>query len=96
MLRPANSRRRVLLAQCLGNLILVPPKVNEEAGALPFAQKRAIYFKRRNNPFQLTNELDDPALAGWTETELLARQTRLLRAVQEIWGLEGDLARLGV
>jgi Protein of unknown function DUF262/Protein of unknown function (DUF1524) len=91
-----NGRRRLLLAQCLGNLILVPPKVNEEAGALPFPQKKATYFKRRENPFHLTNELNDPALVEWTEASLLARQTRLLQAVQEIWRFEGDLAKLGV
>lgn len=86
------ARRRALLTQGLGNLILVPSKVNEDAGARPFDEKRAVYFKRSNPTFHLTNEIADPTLVAWTEVELQARQLRLLTAIQDTWGLDGDLS----
>jgi Protein of unknown function DUF262/Protein of unknown function (DUF1524) len=89
-----DHRRRLLLAQCLGNLLLVPPKVNEAAGAKPFEEKCRIYFAQGNNPFHATAMLADPALTGWTEAELGRRHAQMLIAVQEIWAFEGDLTRL--
>lgn len=86
--------RRLVLAQCLGNLVLVPPAVNKEAGAKPFAEKRRIYAARGPSPFALTSMLEDPTLTAWTETELAQRHAHMLTAVQDIWHFEGDIARL--
>lgn len=89
-----DPRRRRLQAQYLGNLLLVPPKVNEAAGALPFEEKRRIYFAGQSNPFHLTTMLAGPGLTQWNEEALAGRNRLMMAAVQEIWGFEGDLSRL--
>ena len=91
-----DRRRRQLLAQYLGNLLLVPPKVNEAAGALPFDEKRRIYFAGQDTPFRLTAMLADPGLIQWSEETLTERHRFLMAAVQEVWGFDGDLSRLAL
>jgi Protein of unknown function (DUF1524) len=91
-----DRRRRQLLAQHLGNLLLVPPKVNEAAGALPFEEKRRIYFAGQGTPFELTAMLSDAALTHWNEQTLAERNRLMMTAVKEIWGFESDLSRLAL
>lgn len=89
-----DPRRRALLTQCLGNLVLVPPAVNDKAGVLPFEDKRRLYLAGGEPPFALTAMLAEPAYATWSDAAVTARQNLLVAAVQKIWSFEADLSRL--
>ena len=66
----------------LGNLIVLPPGVNSQAGNKPFAEKKKIY--RQNYSLKLMDEILE--LDDWDSLKAKERQDRLLQWAARTWG----------
>jgi uncharacterized protein DUF262/uncharacterized protein DUF1524 len=80
----SDTDERLRLATCLGNLTLVPSAINDRAGNHDFARKAAVYFGDGSEPMCWLTSMLRRATA-WTAVEIEARQTQMVRAVEEIW-----------
>jgi hypothetical protein len=66
---------------CLGNLMLLPPKINSKAGVKSFSSKKAIYKKHY---LRLMDEI--LAKKDWNYKTIEKREERLLAWMKETWG----------
>ncbi|MCX5808183.1 MAG: DUF262 domain-containing HNH endonuclease family protein [Proteobacteria bacterium] len=66
----------------LGNLVLLPPGVNKEAGRKPFAKKKHIYTKHRQ--LKMIDEII--AKFDWNKRAIEDREKRLLDWAKATWG----------
>ena len=82
---PAADEREAC-TQSLGNLVLVTKDENDRARNLELARKQEVYFARgRDAALALTRDID--GLDAWQAPEILAREERLLAAVNQLWRL---------
>jgi len=65
----------------LGNLMLLPPRINSKAGAKSFQRKKKIY---KTNYLRLVEEI--LAEKDWNYQTIEAREERLLHWMKETWG----------
>jgi hypothetical protein len=68
-------------SQRLGNLILLPPGVNSQAGNKSFEQKKIIY--QRNRHLKLVDEVLEKE--DWDHKAMLAREERLIAWAAKEW-----------
>lgn len=66
---------------CLGNLMLLPPKINSKAGAKPFKKKKSIYKQH-----YLRHMDEILAEKDWNYKTIKEREERLLTWMAETWG----------
>ena len=79
----ANTQRE--LCDTLGNFILLPQQLNQQADRLNFHQKKAIYFNGGSPHFALTEDLRDRH--SWTPEIVRERTDRLADILSEAWSL---------
>jgi len=65
----------------LGNLIILPPGVNSEAGKRPFIDKKKIYSKHRN--LRLIEEI--LRKRDWNKNSIDQRESKLLKWAKATW-----------
>lgn len=65
---------------CLGNLMILPPKVNSKAGAKSFVEKKAIYKK---NYLRLMDEVLKKK--DWNHATIQEREEHLFSWMEETW-----------
>ncbi|MBK8947877.1 MAG: HNH endonuclease [Flavobacteriales bacterium] len=67
----------------LGNLALLEPALNRDAGTLPFARKRPIYQRSELGSTRTLAERYDT----WDEEQIGMRQRHMADVAKEIWKL---------
>lgn len=73
----------------LGNLMLVPPTVNNRLRNAEFKQKREICLKERQRFAPLEATIDEVfASLRWGRDEIVARETRMLNSLGELWRID--------
>ncbi len=65
----------------LGNLILLPPDLNSEAGAQPFSKKKEIY---KRSDLLMVREITEQK--DWDRRTIARREDRLLEWAKRTWG----------
>lgn len=80
-----DAKKRRDQADTLGNFVLLPRVLNQQADRLDFRQKTAIYFSGDETPFALTRDLKD--LQSWTPDVVRKRTERLAEILAGAWGL---------
>lgn len=71
-------------AASLGNLILVPPEINDKAANHEFARKIALYFENlKEPPSYLTDMLRGKKT--WREVDILQSEAAKMRQVYSLW-----------
>lgn len=86
----ASGEQREVCLNSLGNLALVPPRVNEKLKNKEFAEKHAIIssVQARSELMLRTNE-DILDASEWTAEHILAREARLLAILGRLWRIDG-------
>ena len=86
---PQHDQRRVI-ADCLGNLLLVGELQNRRVAQQDWLVKRDAFLEDPvSQQFALVKQLAGTEL--WTQKQIAERHVILMHAVREIWGLEGPV-----
>jgi hypothetical protein len=68
----------------IGNMVLLPTKINSAVGDKGFATKKVEYAKVHG--LQTTREVAEAS--DWEPTQIKERQTRLAKDVAKVWPLK--------
>ncbi len=82
-----NEETRNKLTHSLGNLALLPRRINSRAQNYNFQRKKREYFSRndRTSPFVLTTQVLSHEM--WTPEIVEERQADLLDTLRKVWRL---------
>lgn len=83
-----DADQRAQLTQSLGNLVLIPQRLNEAARNLEFARKRELLARRDGATPTLALNTEVAAAARWGPDEILAREARIFSIVGELLRIE--------
>ena len=76
-----SDSRHELIANCLGNLILLPQSLNNEAKRQGFIAKKGVYGKSEG--LRIVQEILEEE--DWSQTEILAREKKILDWIKLEW-----------
>jgi Protein of unknown function DUF262/Protein of unknown function (DUF1524) len=95
---PFTIKEKNILKNSLGNLVPLSRPKNSALGTLPFAEKKSNPDNTVGYVFGCYSENEIAQLADWNAKEILLRGVRLLRFMQERWGvpLGDDLKKVSV
>ncbi len=80
-----DPQKRRELCDALGNFVLLPRAVNQEADRLDYRAKKAIYFQESADVFALTDDLQD--IEAWTPDVVRQRTEQLAKILIDEWRL---------
>ncbi|MEL6257898.1 MAG: DUF262 domain-containing protein, partial [Pseudomonadota bacterium] len=89
----SNALVRRELCDTIGNLVLLPHSVNQEADRLGYFQKRDVYFAADTDPFALTEDIRPEDL--WTPDTVRRRTERLANILCDEWGIKPNQGFFG-
>jgi hypothetical protein len=72
----------------VGNLLLIPPRLNERLKNKEFAEKRAMISALESSPMALKLNEDVVAAAAWTPEAVAKREADLLDVLATLWRLD--------
>lgn len=80
-----DADRQLSCVYRMGNLTLLEPTLNRQAGNQVWADKRVVYGR---SSYQLTSELAQNGPDEWSPASVEARQTRLARLAVQTWRVD--------
>ncbi len=89
-----NAEDRNACIESLGNLVLISQKQNDKARNASFAEKKRIYATVDVAAPLLAITSDVVEVDEWRRFEIEAREDRLLRVLEHLWGLDLASARM--
>jgi hypothetical protein len=81
--------RRQVVAECIGNLVLVTEQQNQQARQADFRVKQQIFFADGPHPIHLTDRLRVERV--WDQAAIERRYRPMMQAVQGLWRLEAPI-----
>ena len=87
-----NPQLRHELCDTIGNFVLLPHSINQEADRMIYQEKKKLYFdESKGKPFALTSDLE--GIDSWTAPIVRERTERLADILAADWGIQDDKKR---